>query len=77
MNARLNENGSMGFREVYDRTLEEFYRPRELNDRNCPDPEHKPPSHLCLQPGQTHTHVCPHCGVKIRMRLIGTVKLER
>jgi len=27
----------------------------------CPHPEHRPPSHLFIPPGQEYVHVCPHC----------------
>lgn len=28
----------------------------------CRDPEHKPPTHLYIPPGQGYRHVCPSCG---------------
>lgn len=28
----------------------------------CMDPEHTPPTHICIPPGQGYRHVCPSCG---------------
>jgi len=28
----------------------------------CNDPEHEPPSHICIPQGKGYRHVCPKCG---------------
>ena len=28
----------------------------------CMDPAHSFPSHLCIPPGTSYTHICPSCG---------------
>lgn len=28
----------------------------------CKDPEHEPPSHICIPQGKGYRHVCPSCG---------------
>lgn len=36
-----------------------FPLPREYG---CHHPQHEPPSHLYIPPGQGYRHVCPACG---------------
>src|SRR5208283_2984838 len=36
--------------------------------RPCCHPEHRPPMHLYIPPGQQYRHVCPGCGMTIIMR---------
>lgn len=32
------------------------------SSRTCTHPEHNPPMHLYIPPGQGYRHVCPGCG---------------
>ena len=36
--------------------------------RPCCHPEHKPPMHLWIPPGQQYRHVCPACGMVVIIR---------
>lgn len=42
-----------------DKTPGFFPLPREYG---CHHPEHQPPSHLYIPPGQGYRRVCPSCG---------------
>ena len=39
----------------------------------CRCPEHNPPMLLYIPPGETRTHICPSCGKKFVMYMIGEV----
>lgn len=34
----------------------------------CLNPQHNPPSHLCIPAGKQYRHVCPGCDVEVVMR---------
>lgn len=34
----------------------------------CYSPQHNPPMHLFIPPGQTHVHKCPACGNEITIK---------
>lgn len=54
---------------------EKYYEPIDPIDPNkytdkkhpCLNPEHNPPTHLYIPPGQTYEHICPGCGKKTTM----------
>lgn len=35
--------------------------------KQCKDPSHSPPSHICIPQGQGYRHVCPSCGNVIEL----------
>lgn len=43
---------------------------------SCLDPEHRPPSYLCLKPGQIYIHTCPSCGAKTPMMQSPVVRFQ-
>lgn len=39
--------------------------PKSMTTTRCDHPEHNFPMMLYIPPGQSYTHVCPHCGYRI------------
>jgi hypothetical protein len=37
-------------------------KPFDAYTKQCASPEHNPPMHLYIPPGESYTHVCPACG---------------
>lgn len=41
---------------------------KEIENKQCMSPEHNPPTHLYIPPGESYTHVCPACGKETVLR---------
>ncbi len=42
--------------------LPEFPEKKKEDKDICNDPEHKPPTHICIPQGMGYKHICPSCG---------------
>lgn len=39
----------------------------------CRDPNHQPPSHICVPPGKQYRHICPTCSTETLVQIPGVL----